>query len=134
MNNDTQQIISLENLIKSHIENEGKLQNELRAKREMHKDSFENNPLYREKDEKVKEATKSKNSLKKEISKKPDVARLDQKIKDLQFDLNESKKTLSGLLLDYKELTQVAQLELFDGSMIEIAITAKPVRVRTTRR
>lgn len=122
--------INLEGLIKNHVKSLSDLINEIRTKREMFNDSFNNNPTYREHAEKVKEASKAKSSVKMNILKQPSVARLDQELKDLKFDYKEKKKTLSDLLLDYKEQTGAQQLELFTGEIVDIQTSAKLVRVK----
>lgn len=119
---------NLENLIKSHIQAIDKLKDEIRQNREMFEDAFNNNPTYREHVEKVKEVSKAKLSVRAELSKQPSVAALKQKLSDLKFDLNEQNKTLSDLLLNYKEQTGATQLDLFDGKIGVIALTAKIVK------
>ncbi len=121
-------LLSLEELIKNHIEAIDKLKLELKTQREMYEDSFNNNPTYRENDEKVKEVSKAKNSVRQEISKQPGVATLAQKIKDLRFDMNEQSKTLSDLLQDYIEQTGATSIETRDGKVLEIVRTSKLVK------
>lgn len=120
-------LISLEELIKNHIESIAKLKEELKAQREMHEDSFNNDPVYREHDEKVKEATKAKLSVKKQIGSQPSIALLAQKVKDLRTDLSEKNQTLSDLVADYKEKTGATQIETRDGKILEIVSTVKLV-------
>jgi hypothetical protein len=121
-------LLSLEDLVKNHAVGIDKLAVEIRQVKEMYDDSFDNNPTYREHMDKVKEVTKAKNALKMQIAKQPSVAQLEQKLKDMRFDLSEKKKTMSDLLLDYKEQTGALQLELFDGQVLEIVSTAKLVK------
>ncbi len=123
--------LSLEELIKNHIESVAKLRAELKAQREMFEDSFNNNPTYREHVEKVKEATKGKLSVKKQISSQPSVALLAQKMKDLRFDLSETNQTLSELLKDFREQTGATQIETRDGKVMEIVSTMKLVKVNS---
>src|SRR5438270_9855216 len=104
-------LLSLEELIKNHIEAIEKLKLELKTQREMYEDSFNSNPTYREHTEKVKDVSKGKNSVRQEISKQPAVATLAQKVKDLRFDMNEQSKTLSDLLQDYHEQTGANSIE-----------------------
>src|SRR5687767_7953883 len=80
--------LNLEELIKNHIEAIDKLKDDLKLKREMFEDSFNNNPTYREHVEKVKEVNKGKASVRSEIAKQPAVARLKQEVDDTRFDLN----------------------------------------------
>ncbi|HUQ85312.1 MAG TPA: hypothetical protein VM077_03215 [Candidatus Limnocylindrales bacterium] len=121
-------LLSLEEMIKNHIESIGKLKEELKAQREMFEDSFANSPVYHENDEKVKEATKAKLSVKKQISSQPSVAILAQKVKDLRVDISEKNQTLSDLVADYKEKTGATQIETRDGKIMEIVSTVKLVK------
>lgn len=121
-------LLSLEELIKNHIESIDKLKIELKEQREMYEDSFSSNPTYREQDERVKEVSKAKNSVRSEISKQPGVATLAQKVKDLRFDMNEKSKTLSDLLQDYREQTGATSIETRDGKVLEIVSTSRLVR------
>ena len=121
-------LLNLEELIKNHIESIDKLKLEIKQNREMLEDSFNNNPTYHEHDEKVKEVTKAKNSVRQEIAKQPSVATLNQKVKDLRFDMNEKSKTLSDLLQDFIEQTGATQIEMRDGKVLEIVRTSKLVR------
>lgn len=121
-------LLSLEELIKNHIEAIDKLKLELKTQREMYEDSFNSNPVYRENVEKVKDVSKAKNSVRQEISKQPSVASLAQKVKDLRFDMNEQSKTLSDLLQDYTEQTGATSIETRDGKVLEIVRTSKLVR------
>jgi len=121
-------LLSLEELIKNHIDSIAKLKLELKQQREMYEDSFNSNPTYREHVEKVKEVTKAKNVLRQEISKQPSVAVLAQKVKDLRFDVNEKNKTLSDSLQDFREQTGTTQIETRDGKVLEIVSTSRLVR------
>ena len=121
-------MLSLEELIKNHIESIEKLKIETRQAKEMFEDSFESNPTYREHMDKVKEVTKSKNALRQQIAKQPSVAQLEQKVKDLRFDLSEKNKTLSDLVQDYKEQTGATSIETRDGKILEIVSTSKLVK------
>lgn len=120
--------LNLEELIKNHIDSVAKLREELKAQREMFEDSFNNNPTYKEHIEKVKEASKGKMSVKKQISSQPSVAVLAEKIKDLRLDLSEKNQTLSDLLKDYREQTGATQIETRSGQILEIVSTMKLVR------
>jgi predicted RNase H-like nuclease (RuvC/YqgF family) len=121
-------MLSLEELIKNHIESIDKLKLEVKQAKEMFDDSFESNPTYREHMEKVKDVTKSKNALRQQIVKQPSVSQLEQKVKDLRFDLSEKNKTLSDLVQDYKEQTGATSIETRDGKVLEIVSTSKLVK------
>src|SRR6266404_3826940 len=93
-------LLSLEELIKNHIEAIDKLKIELKTQREMYEDSFNTNPTYHEHIEKVK---------------------------DVRFDMNEQSKTLSDLLQDYTEQTGATSIETRDGKVLEIVRTSRLV-------
>src|SRR5947207_2722090 len=71
-------LLSLEELIKNHIENIDKLRTDLKAQKEMYEDSFNNNPTYREHTQRVKEVNKARLSVRQQIAKQPSVATLGQ--------------------------------------------------------
>lgn len=121
-------LLSLEELIKNHIDSIDKLRQELKQHREMFEDAFNTNPTYREHTERVKEATKARSSVRQQIAKQPSVAMLKQKVDDIRFDINEQGKTLSDLLQDYREQTGATQIETKNGQILEIVSTAKLVR------
>lgn len=121
-------LLSLEELIKNHIDSIDKMRQELKQHREMFEDAFNTNPTYREHTEKVKDATKARSSVRQQIAKQPSVAMLKQKVDDIRFDINEQSKTLSDLLQDYREQTGATQIETKNGQILEIVSTAKLVR------
>lgn len=123
--------LNLEELIKNHIDSIAKLREELKTQREMFEDSFSNNPTYHENEEKVKEVTKAKLSVKKQISSQPSVALLAQKVKDTRFDVAEQTRTLSDLLQDYKEQTGATQIETRDGKIMELVSSVKLVKMNS---
>jgi predicted RNase H-like nuclease (RuvC/YqgF family) len=124
--NQASALMSLEDLIKNHISAIDKLRDELKQHKEMFEDTFNNDPVYREHVEKVKEANKAKGSVRQQLSKQPSVAQLDQKVKDLRFDIGEQNKTLSDLLQDYKDQTGASQIEV-NGKTYAIISTSKLV-------
>ena len=121
-------LLNLEELIKNHIESTEKLRGEIKQVREMFDDSFNNDPTFREANEKLKDVAKSRNSVRQQIVKQPSVATIAQKVKDLRFDLNEQAKTLSDLLQDYHEQTGATQIETRSGQVMDIVSTAKLVK------
>jgi hypothetical protein len=120
-------MLNLEELIKNHIDAIEKMKLELKTAREMFEDSFNNNPTYREHLDKVKDVQKAKNSVRAEIAKQPSVATLEQKVKDIRFDISEQSKTLSDLLQDYKDQTGATSIETRNGKVLEIVSTSRLV-------
>ncbi|MEK7571556.1 MAG: hypothetical protein AAB553_04745 [Patescibacteria group bacterium] len=121
-------MLNLEEMIKNYIDSLDKLRNELKEQREMYEDTFNNNLNHKELDDKVKEATKNRGKLRQELTKQPAVAVLEQKIKDLRFDMKEKQQTLSDLLADYKEQTGATSIETRSGQVLEIVSTARLVK------
>lgn len=121
-------IMSLEDMIKTNIASIDKLTSELREKRHMFTDAFQNDPTYKEHEEKAKEATNIKNATKQQIRKQPAIMQMSEKIKSMTADLKEKKSGLSDYLLEYQRLTQATQLELFDGTMVEFVNSSKAVK------
>ncbi len=126
-------MLNLEELIKNHIDSIDKLKDELRTAREMFEDSFNNNPTYKEHVDKVKDVQRAKNSVRQQIAKQPSVASLEQKVKDIRFDISEKGKTLSDLLQDYKEQTGATSIETRNGQVLEIVSTSKLVRSKGSK-
>ncbi len=121
-------LLSLEEMIKSHIDSLEKLRQELRQNREMFEDAFNNNPTYREHLEKVKEANKGKGSIRQEIAKQPSIMALSDKVKSLRQEIKERQMALSDYLLEYQRMTGANEIEGNDGQVREIVNTSRVVK------
>lgn len=121
-------LLSLESLIKTHLGNISKLQEDVRRHKEMVDSAFEGNELYRQHLEKAKEATKVKNQTKQEILKQPSMIALTNKLKSMQSELKEKQDELYDLLPEYQRLSGSNQIETDDGTLHEIVM--KPVLVK----
>lgn len=119
---------SLEEMIKAKVANMENLKKEKKKLREMIQDGLQNDAGFKEDDDRVKNATKVRSATKEMLMKMPSMKQLVDKVKSLTAELKEDKVSLSDYLLEYKRLTQATQLELFDGSTIEIVETAKAVK------
>lgn len=125
---DATALLSLEELIKNHIDGLDRLREELRKNREMFDDAFNNDPLYREQLEKVKEVNKQKAATRTQILRQPSIIALQAKIKDLRVDLKERQLALSDYLREYQRLTGANEIQGNDGEVRDIVNTAKVVR------
>lgn len=121
-------IINMEGLIKSHIAQIDKLSEEAGKLKDMLDDIFENDPTYKEHDEKAKEAAKIKSKTKSEILKRPQAADLNEKIKSLKSQIKENQSSLSDYLQEYARLAGVNEIEGEDGEVREIVYTAKLIK------
>lgn len=121
-------LLSLEELIKNHIQSLDKLQDDLKKHRQMFSDAFENSEPYRELEKQVKEANKQKSQAREQILKQPAMQSLAQKIKDFNTDLKEKKAALSDYLLEYQRMSGASEIEGHDGQIREIVNNAKLIK------
>lgn len=128
INDQTEDFLNLESLIKTYVEKLDKLQKEIHEKTTMINDAFESDAVYREHAEKVKEAARVKTATKQQIMKQPAVAALVEKIKDLKFELKESNVLLSDYLNQYQKSTGATSIELGNGEVMEIVSVTKLVK------
>lgn len=123
-----QVLLSLEELVKNYIDSIEKLTDELKKHRQMFVDGFDNNPTYREIEEKVKTEDKKRLELRQQILNQPAMRELAQKIKDMGTELREKKASLSDYLLEYQRLANTNEIEGKDGQIREIINSAKAVK------
>lgn len=121
-------LINLDSLIKSNLKNMEGAREELRKLREMFDDAFNNDPVFREHSEKVKDVNKIKSETRAQIMKQPTVAQLAQKIKSIRQDMKESQMALSDYLLEYQRMSGANEIETEDGQVFEIVNSAKTVK------
>lgn len=128
INDQTEDFLNLESLIKTYVEKLDKLQKEIREKTTIINDAFEGDAVYREHAEKVKEAARIKTATKQQIMKQPMVAQLVEKVKDLKFEMKESQAVLSDYLVQYQKSTGATSIEVGDGEIMEIVSVTKLVK------
>lgn len=121
-------IIALEELIKSHVKIIMELKEEKRQKLDMLNDSYKGDSAYKDLDENAKAARKKAQELKKQIL--ATKQHLSNEIDELKSDLKEKQAALSEYLLEYKRISGFTQLELFDGVVGEIVLSAKLIRAK----
>lgn len=121
-------LLSLQDLIKTNIDQLEKLQLDLRKQREMFEDSFNNDPVYREHTEKVKEVTKVKSATKQQIMKQPSVLQLSNHIKNMRQEIKERQASLSDYLQEYQRLTGATEIESNKGDLLRIVNSSKLVK------
>lgn len=120
-------LLSLEEMIKNNIAAIDKLTAQLREKRNMFSDMFQNDPTYKEHEEKAKEGKIVLQQTKQQILKQPAVMQMAQNIKSLSADLKEKKNANSDYLLEYQRLTNATTIEDLEGNVREIQNNAKAV-------
>lgn len=126
--NDAMVLLNLEDMIKAHISRIEKLQNESREQQEMLTNVLANSEVYREHDEKAKEAAKIKSATRAEIMKQPSVMQVAAKVKDMKQELSESQKALSEYLSEYQRLAKTNIIEDENGEEREIVNNCKLIK------
>lgn len=121
-------IVNMEGMIKSHISELDKLNEELKKHKEMLDDIFKNDEILQDHSEKAKEAGRIKQNTKKQILKKPEASDLDNKIKSLRSQIKETKAALSDYLQEYARLSGVNEIKGDDGEVREIVYVATLVK------
>lgn len=120
--------LSLENLIKSNLTTIDTLQKQYKEQKEMIDNVLENDQTYRQHLEAAKEANNVKSGTKQQIMKRPDVARIAEKMKALKEETKETLATLSDLLQEFQRVSGSNVIEREDGQILEIVSTSKLVR------
>lgn len=105
-------LLSLEQLIKSHIASIDKLKDESRKHKQMLEDAFMNDPVYQEHLKIAKEATKQKSTTKQTIMRQPANVQLSNTIKEMTAELKDKQMALSDYLLEYQRMTGVNEIML----------------------
>ena len=127
-NKATADFLNLESLVKTYVTKIELLNKDLKEKNQILKDSFEGDAVYREHEEKAKEANRIKSATKQQILKQPAMAVMAEKIKDMKFDIAEQNAVLTDYLSQYREQSGATQIELDNGEIMEIVSITKLVK------
>lgn len=133
-NEDVTVLLSLEQLIKSHISTIDKLSIELKKHKEMLEDSYNSDAVYQEHALAAKEAAKVKAQTRSQIMKQPANVVLSNKIKSMSAEVKEKKLSLSDYLLEYQRMTGINEIEGEDGELREIVNVAKAIKRSTGKK
>lgn len=120
--------LNLEGLIKNYSSQIENIKQEIRKQKQLLDDSFENDVVYREHEEKAKEANRVKQETKLQILNQPALASLRDKMDDFRLQIKELEATLSDYLLQYQKMTGSNEIEGDDGEIRIIVNTAKLVK------
>lgn len=121
-------LLSLEQLVKSHIASIDQLKVENKKYKQMLEDALVGDVVYQEHDKAAKEAAKQKGATKLQILKQPANLTLSNKIKSISSELKEKQIALSDYLLEYQRLSGATEIEGEDGELREIVHTAKVIK------
>lgn len=123
-----QTLISLESLIKRYIGDIDKLRDQLKTQKDMHNDTFNNDPEYATATQKVKEVARVKAAAKQKIQKQPSVVALNERINELKEEIKDMHETLSSYLEQYKSMSATNQIVDDNGAAHEIVTVTKLVK------
>lgn len=121
-------LLSLEELIKSHISSIDRLSEEKRKFTELIADGFNNDAAFKEVSDKVKSVNKEKSAIRQQIMNRPGVIEIANKLKDIKSELKEKQVSLSDYLLEYQRMAGVNEIETADGDVREIVQVAKLIK------
>jgi hypothetical protein len=121
-------LLNLEQLIKTHITRIDALKIDAKKQKEMLDDIFTNDDTYKEHNEKAKEAARVKSMTKGQIMKRPNVAEIAEKLKNMKQETKELDAALSDYLGEYQRLSGSNEVQTEEGEVREIIYVAKLVK------
>lgn len=127
-------LTNLEDSIKSHISRIERLEGQLKEEKATLDNILLNDPTYKDHSEAVKQAAKTKAITRKEILKRPEVAKTNQKAKDLALENKSLKEELSEYLREYQRMSGANEIEGEDGEIRQIVLSAKLVKTSSKGR
>lgn len=122
---------SLESLIRENLSRIDSLSEEANKHKEMIDSVLLNDEVYKEHEEQAKTAQKTKAFTKSEILKRPDVANIALKHKELKQEIKEIKESMSSYLSEYERLSGSREIEDSKGAVMEIVYVAKLIKKRS---
>jgi hypothetical protein len=124
-------LLSLEEMIKNNIAAIDKLSAELKEKRHMFTDMFQNDATFKEHEDQARGAKLLLQQTKQQILKQPAALQMGEQIKSMAADLKERKAATSDYLLEYQRLTNATTIEDLEGNVREIQNSATAVKKTT---
>lgn len=125
---DAMLLLRIEEMIKTHISQIDQLQEQITERKEILDDIFKNDETFQEHDKVAKEASRIRSNTKQQIMKRPDVADLAEKVKNLKSEKVELEEGLSDYLREYQRLSGLQEIEGEDGQIREIIYIAKLIK------
>jgi len=127
-NDEVTSLISIQNLINTHIAQIDRAKEELTPLKEMMESYLNSDMGYVELVEKAKAAAKEKGKKKKDLLSQPSGREMADKIKTAQDGLKAAREALSYYLAEYQKQTGANDFEGSDGELRQIVLVAKLVR------
>lgn len=127
-NQNSTAFLELEGLIKRYVGQIENLKEELKKQKEMLDDAFGNDAVYKEQEEKAKEAVGVKSATKQQILQQPVLVETREKIDDLRTQIKEAEEVLSDYLIQFQKSTGFNEIEADNGETLIIVNHAKLVK------
>lgn len=103
------------------------LQEQIKTTNDMLVDALKNNPVYKEREDKVKEQRDVLATIKQQINSQPSVVALTNKVRDLRNELKEKRSEVSVVALEVYRKTGNTEFEQ-EGETYEIKTVARVVK------
>lgn len=113
-------IESLKDLITASIKKEKELKEKIATASEELKSGLQAIPDYRRTELEAEKAVNEKKKKKNHYMQRPELARTEQKLKELRAERKENKETQASYASEYYRLTQMSLFELPDGTEVQI--------------
>lgn len=126
--NEGEMILSLEGVVKEHITALEIRKEDLKKNNDMLQDIFINDSIYAAHDAAAKDAIKIRKQTRQEILKRPDVAELNARVKELRQSKKDVQLSLFDYANEYMRVSGVDEVESDDGKFYIIIPTAKVVK------
>lgn len=120
-----QTLHSLESVIESKANKVMALKQEMKEKKQMVKNVYENDEQYQEATEARQEATQVYKQRRSDLEDTTQVRSLREDIRSLKDDLKDVEESLSNHLINYHQLTNSTSFDTSDGDQWEFKIKAK---------
>lgn len=127
---DTLILDNLESMIRENLAREDKINEEAKKYKEMIDSVLLNDETYQAHEEAAKQAQKVKGATKAEIMKRPDVATIASKVKELKEEVKEMKESMSSYLVEYQRLSGSSEIENDKGEVMQLVPVIKLVKRR----
>ncbi len=123
-------LMNLEMMIKDYLVDINKLREQIKTKKDMYKQSFEQDAGYSEVEEQAKEVKRKVQAAKEKITKTDAVQLLGSDVKNMQDEMKELQNLLSENLNHYANMTRNETFTGPNGEVLKIVRTAKLVKPR----
>jgi len=121
---------SMTSMIRENLGKIARLGDELGKQKEMLESVLSNDETYKGHAEAAKQAAKVKTGTKNEILKRPEVAHVNAKVKELAAEIKEAKDSLNSYLPEYQRLSGSSEIEDENGEPMQIVFQARLVKRR----